>query len=205
MRVLDATSSVAYYLHAPDVGVERTTFSPDGQLVAGFSGTSLYLWSTATRSLVVPPLVHTPGITGSLWGAVFSPGGDVISTLAIYDTMQVLTCPIATYCVGQAASGAAVLLAGGTKGKRHALPNAIVPTIQVIALNLAWLAGGIVVIEFLFNYPGIGSGLVTAVESRDVPVIQAIVLLIAGLYVVLNLIADILTILASPRLRTGLK
>jgi ATP-dependent Clp protease protease subunit len=52
-----------------------------------------------------------------------SPGGDVISTLAIYDTMQVLTCPIATYCVGQAASGAAVLLAGGTKGKRYALAN----------------------------------------------------------------------------------
>ncbi|MFM7846101.1 MAG: ClpP family protease [Planctomycetota bacterium] len=53
-----------------------------------------------------------------------SPGGDVVATLAIYDTMQVLTCPIATYCVGQAASGAAVLLCGGTKGKRFALPNA---------------------------------------------------------------------------------
>ena len=53
-----------------------------------------------------------------------SPGGDVIATLAIYDVMQILTCPVATYCVGQAASGAAVLLAGGTKGKRYALPNA---------------------------------------------------------------------------------
>lgn len=53
-----------------------------------------------------------------------SPGGDVVATLAIYDVMQILTCPIATYCVGQAASGAAVLLAGGTKGKRFALPNA---------------------------------------------------------------------------------
>ncbi|MCI0359537.1 MAG: ATP-dependent Clp protease proteolytic subunit [Planctomycetaceae bacterium] len=53
-----------------------------------------------------------------------SPGGDVAATLAIYDTMQILSCPISTYCVGQAASGAAVLLAGGTKGKRFALPNA---------------------------------------------------------------------------------
>jgi ATP-dependent Clp protease protease subunit len=53
-----------------------------------------------------------------------SPGGDVVATLAIYDTMQILSCPVATYCVGQAASGAAVLLAGGTKGKRYALPNA---------------------------------------------------------------------------------
>jgi ATP-dependent Clp protease, protease subunit len=52
-----------------------------------------------------------------------SPGGDVIATLAIYDTMQILSCPVATYCVGQAASGAAVLLAGGTKGKRYCLPN----------------------------------------------------------------------------------
>src|SRR6188508_2627379 len=53
-----------------------------------------------------------------------SPGGDVSATLAIYDTMQILSCPICTYCVGQAASGAAVLLAGGTKGKRFALPHA---------------------------------------------------------------------------------
>ena len=53
-----------------------------------------------------------------------SPGGDVAATLAIYDTMQILSCPVSTYCVGQAASGAAVLLAGGSKGKRHILPNA---------------------------------------------------------------------------------
>ena len=52
-----------------------------------------------------------------------SPGGDVAATLAVYDTMQILSCPVATYCVGQAASGAAVLLAGGTKGKRYALPH----------------------------------------------------------------------------------
>jgi ATP-dependent Clp protease protease subunit len=53
-----------------------------------------------------------------------SPGGDVVATLAIYDTMQILSCPVSTYCVGQAASGAAVLLTGGTKGKRFALPHA---------------------------------------------------------------------------------
>ncbi|MEI6448566.1 MAG: ABC transporter permease [Actinomycetes bacterium] len=89
--------------------------------------------------------------------------------------------------------------------QRHALPNAVIPAIQVIALNLAWLAGGVVVVEYLFNYPGIGSGLIDAVANRDVPVIQAIVLLIASLYVGFNLIADILTILVSPRLRTGLQ
>ena len=52
-----------------------------------------------------------------------SPGGDVIATLAIYDVMQLMSCPVATFCVGQAASGAAVLLAGGTKGKRFCLPH----------------------------------------------------------------------------------
>ncbi len=88
---------------------------------------------------------------------------------------------------------------------RHALPNAIAPTLQVIALNLAWLAGGIVVVEYLFAYPGIGQSLVDAVANRDLPMIQALVLLIAAVYVVLNLVADIATILVSPRLRTGMR
>jgi len=89
--------------------------------------------------------------------------------------------------------------------QRHSLPNAIIPVIQVIALDLAWMAGGVVTVEYLFNYPGIGASLVNAVSNRDVPVVQAIVLLIATVYVVFNLIADILTILISPRLRTGLQ
>jgi peptide/nickel transport system permease protein len=88
---------------------------------------------------------------------------------------------------------------------RHAFPNAVVPTIQVIALNLAWLAGGIVTVEYLFGFPGIGSLLVDAVANRDLPVVQAICLLIAAVYVILNLIADIITILISPRLRTGMR
>jgi peptide/nickel transport system permease protein len=87
----------------------------------------------------------------------------------------------------------------------HALPNAIVPTIQVIAINIAWLAGGIVTVEYLFGFPGIGAALVDAVTNRDMPVVQALVLLIAALYVGLNLIADVLVILISPRLRTGLQ
>jgi peptide/nickel transport system permease protein len=88
---------------------------------------------------------------------------------------------------------------------RHAVPNGIAPTFQVIAINLAYLAGGIVVVESVFNYPGIGAGFVDAVHGRDMPVVQALSLLIAALYVVLNLLADIATILVSPRLRTSLK
>jgi peptide/nickel transport system permease protein len=88
---------------------------------------------------------------------------------------------------------------------RHSLPNAIVPTLQVIALNLAWLAGGIVTVEYVFGFNGIGTGLVDAVANRDMPVVQALCLLIAAVYVGLNLLADIATILISPRLRTGLR
>jgi len=85
---------------------------------------------------------------------------------------------------------------------RHALPNAIAPTIQVIALQLAWLAGGVVVVEAVFAYPGIGTIMIDAVKGRDLPIVQAITLMIAVLYVVLNILADIGTILSTPRLRT---
>ena len=88
---------------------------------------------------------------------------------------------------------------------RHALPNALAPMLQVTALNLAWLAGGVVVVEYLFAFPGIGSLLVDSVANRDMPMVQAICLIIAAVYVVANLTADILTILVSPRLRTGLR
>jgi len=88
---------------------------------------------------------------------------------------------------------------------RHAVPNALAPTFQVAALNLAYLAGGIVVVEKVFNYPGIGLLLVESVQARDMPMVQAIALFIAALYVVLNLVADVATILVSPRLRTSLQ
>lgn len=87
---------------------------------------------------------------------------------------------------------------------RHALPNAIGPVFQVIAINLAYLAGGVVIVEYVFNYPGIGSALQDAVVNHDLPVVQALAMLIAGVYVVLNLMADVATILVTPRLRTRL-
>jgi peptide/nickel transport system permease protein len=87
---------------------------------------------------------------------------------------------------------------------RHALPNALGPVFQVIALNLAYLAGGIVVVEFVFNYGGIGSALQESVLNHDLPVVQALAMLIATLYVVLNLLADVATIMVTPRLRTRL-
>jgi peptide/nickel transport system permease protein len=87
---------------------------------------------------------------------------------------------------------------------RHALPNALGPVFQVIALNLAYLAGGIIVVEFVFNYAGVGIAVQESVINHDLPVVQALAMLIAAVYVILNLLADVATILVTPRLRTRL-
>ena len=84
----------------------------------------------------------------------------------------------------------------------HALPNALLPTINLIALNIAWLMGGVLVVEVVFNYPGIGRLSVNAISDRDFPLVQAIALLMASLYVALNLIADLLALVLNPKLRT---
>jgi peptide/nickel transport system permease protein len=86
---------------------------------------------------------------------------------------------------------------------RHAVPNAIVPSIQVTALSIAWMAGGVVAVEFVFSYPGIGSYLIEAVNNRDMPVVMTVTMLAAAVYVVLNLLADLGTILVTPKLRTS--
>lgn len=88
--------------------------------------------------------------------------------------------------------------------RRHALPNTVVPTIQVTALQLGWLLGGVVLIEYLFNYPGIGAALVDSVRNSDFPVVQALTMIIAAAYILVNLIADALSILLTPRARTGM-
>ena len=84
---------------------------------------------------------------------------------------------------------------------QHALPNALAPIIQVVAFNLAYLVVGVVLVEVVFVYPGIGQYLVDAVSKRDVPVVQACGLVFGVTYVGLNVIADILIILVNPRLR----
>ena len=85
---------------------------------------------------------------------------------------------------------------------RHILPNALLPTINVVALTIAWLLGGVVVIETVFNYPGLGRMMIDSISDRDLPVTQTLALIIASIYVGVNLLADIFTMLANPRLRT---
>jgi peptide/nickel transport system permease protein len=85
--------------------------------------------------------------------------------------------------------------------RRHAFPNAIAPIINVVMLNLAFLIVGVVVVEVIFVYPGMGQYLVDHVAKRDVPVVQAVGLIFAAVYIGLNIVADIGAIVANPRLR----
>ncbi len=83
---------------------------------------------------------------------------------------------------------------------KHAAPNAIAPIVNVVALNLAYLVVGVVVVEVVFVYPGVGQAMIDAVRNRDVPVIQACALIFAAAYIGFNLIADIISIVSNPRL-----
>jgi len=82
----------------------------------------------------------------------------------------------------------------------HALPNAWAPIVNVIAINLAYLIVGVVIVEVVFVYPGLGQLIVDSVQKRDIPVVQACSLIFAATYILLNLTADILSILTNPRL-----
>ncbi len=86
---------------------------------------------------------------------------------------------------------------------RHALPNALLPTLTIAALTIAWLIGGLFVIESVFNYPGIGTLLLTAIHDRDLPLVQSIAVVMAVIYVVANLAADLLSMVLNPRLRSS--
>ena len=86
---------------------------------------------------------------------------------------------------------------------RHALPNALIPTLNVTALNLGYLIGGVVIVEKVFSFPGFGGLLIDSLQLRDAPLIEATVLIAAAVYIAANLLADLGAILLNPRLRRG--
>lgn len=87
---------------------------------------------------------------------------------------------------------------------RHGLRNALLPFVALLALQIGWLFGGTIIVESVFVWNGIGSLLLVSVDTRDIPVVQTIVVLIAAAYVLLNLLADVLAVMIDPRLRAGL-
>jgi peptide/nickel transport system permease protein len=84
---------------------------------------------------------------------------------------------------------------------RHALPNALLPTITIVAINIGWMIGGLIVVETVFSYPGLGQLIINAITNRDVPLMQGVALLVTFIYAFANLIADVLYTLLNPRIR----
>ena len=85
--------------------------------------------------------------------------------------------------------------------RRHVVPNAMIPALNVIALTVAWLLAGVVVVEKVFNYPGLGTLMIQAIYDRDLPLVQAIALIFSVIYVGVNLLADLAALMIDPRLR----
>jgi len=85
---------------------------------------------------------------------------------------------------------------------QHALPNAMLPTINIIALTIAWLVGGVAIVETIFNYPGIGSLMIHGISDKDLPLIQGIAIILSAIFIMINLIADLLSLFLNPRLRS---
>jgi peptide/nickel transport system permease protein len=86
----------------------------------------------------------------------------------------------------------------------HGLRNGMAATVQVIAITLQWLVGGVIVVETVFNYPGIGQALVQAVSDRDIPFVSGVAVIIAAFYIAINIVADVVVVLLIPRLRTSM-
>ncbi|MGH3098385.1 MAG: ABC transporter permease [Streptosporangiales bacterium] len=165
---------------------------------------AILLFSTAVLHWF--PAATPTGVSGSVWG---HPAALVLPavTLAIGvlpHTVQRMRTAVA------GVAGSAFVQQARLRGvpertvlRRYVAPNAIGAVAQAAALQLAWLTGGLVIVEYLFAYPGIGRGLVDAVASRDLPTLQALVLVIAAAYLVLHALADVLRALTSPEMRTA--
>jgi peptide/nickel transport system permease protein len=170
-------------------------------------------------------------VTGSLLILVFAVWLHILPAVSlvpsgsgVFDRPQILVLPVATLLAASLAQTIRMVRAGmlevlrsdyvamarlnGLPERkivlRYAMRNALAPTVQVIALNVQWLVGGIIVTEYVFGYPGIGQELVEVVNSRDIPFVQSLSLLIAAFYLAINIVADLLVVLLIPKVRTQL-
>ncbi|WP_136620283.1 MULTISPECIES: ABC transporter permease [Mesorhizobium] len=182
------------------------------------------LISISTLSLISVPEYFVAYILVALLSVtfpVFPSLASVSPDMGLWDRLYVIALPVMTLTFVVTAhmmrmTRAAIInvlgspyiemarLKGIKKGRvilNHALPNALSPIINVVVLNLAYLLVGVVLIEVVFVYPGLGQLLVDSVSKRDLPVVQAISLIFAAIFVLLNLIADVLAIVTNPKHR----
>jgi peptide/nickel transport system permease protein len=151
------------------------------------------------------------------------PPTSIIETGSVFSNLNILVLPVLTLCITATPYVIRMVRAGVTETMsadyiqmarlsgiperrvvvRHALRNALAPTIQVLALTMQYLIGGLVIVETVFAYPGLGQGLVQAVVARDIPTVQGVALLLAAIYIVINILADVVVVLLIPKLRTS--
>jgi peptide/nickel transport system permease protein len=181
---------------------------------------ALSLAAMATPEFVVGTLLV---VVFAAWLGLLSPISTINSSEPLFSQLSLFVLPLLTLLAASAAQSIRMVRAlmievldsdyiemARLKGVperavlfKHALPNALAPTITIIAFNVAWLTGGIVVVESVFQFPGVGAALASAVSSQDLPTLQALGLLIAAVYIVTNLLADVAVMLLTPRLRHG--
>lgn len=168
-------------------------------------------------------LASTPSfVVGIVLILVFSRGLGILPAVSFSPSPSALILPIVTLVLGWAPLTARMIRAGiidvldsdfvqmarlkglpeGLVLRRHILPNALVPGIQAFALTAASMPAGIVIVEYLFSYPGLGNALVQAVQLRDTVLVEAMIVILVLVYVVCNLLSDIATVLLTPRLKT---
>jgi peptide/nickel transport system permease protein len=162
-------------------------------------------------------------VVGIVLILAFSMGLGLLPAVSLSPTPAAIVLPVVTLVLGWAPLTARMIRAGiievldsdyvqmaRLKGlperlvlRRHILPNALVPGIQAFALTAASMPAGIVIVEYLFSYPGLGNALVQAVQLRDTVLVEAIIVILVAVYVVANLLSDIATVLLTPRLKTA--
>ena len=161
-------------------------------------------------------------VVGIVLILVFSVWLGILPAVSFSPTPAALVLPVATLVLGWTPLTARMIRAGiiavldsdfvqmaRLKGlperlvlRRHILPNALVPGIQAFALTAASMPAGIVIVEYLFAYPGLGNTLIQAVQLRDTTIVEAIIVILVAVYVVANLLSDVATVLLTPRLKT---
>ncbi|MFE4534141.1 ABC transporter permease [Streptomyces scopuliridis] len=165
--------------------------------------TVLVLAFSVALPLFPAVVLYGPGATtGQLLPAVWLPAASLAVVMAAYIVRMARTSVIDVMASEYVTTARLKGLSSWRVVTRHALPSALLPTLHVIALNVAWLIGGVAVVENVFNYPGIGKLMLSSVQNRDLPVIQAIALISAVVYVLCNLAADLGAMALNPKLRT---
>ena len=175
------------------VGISMPEFVTGVLLIVIFSSTLNLLPSTSivlpgTNPLTRPEILVLPTLT--LTGVLFA----YVMRMTRANVIEVMQTPYVRTAILKGLPMRRVIF-------RHVLPNAMLPTISVIAMNTGWMLGGLIIVESVFAYPGLGLLLLSSIQNRDVPLLQVLALLTAGTYALSNLVADLSYAALDPRIR----